>query len=56
MPQPHPADARRLVPRTDTVLAEPAVAQAISRLGRDVVRTAVQAAQERARAGEIAPG
>ena len=55
MPQPHPADARRLVPRTDTVLAEPAVAQAISRLGRDTVRAAVQTAQEQARSGAITP-
>ncbi|SDP54338.1 L-seryl-tRNA(Sec) selenium transferase [Pedococcus dokdonensis] len=55
MPQPHHTDARRLVPRTDAVLARPAVAQAISRLGRDVVRSAVQLAQEQARAGRIAP-
>lgn len=49
-------DARRLVPRTDTVLAEPAVAQAISRLGREAVRAAVQLAQEQVRAGRLAPG
>lgn len=55
MPQPHPTDARRLVPRTDAVLAKPAVAQAISRLGRDVVRSAVQLAQEQVRAGVIDP-
>ncbi|NYG06899.1 L-seryl-tRNA(Ser) seleniumtransferase [Phycicoccus badiiscoriae] len=55
MPQPPPADARRLVPRTDTVLAEPAVAQAVSRFGRDTVRAVVQAAQESARSGVIAP-
>lgn len=55
MPQPHPTDARRLVPRTDAVLAKPAVAQAISRLGRDVVRSAVQLAQEQVRAGVIGP-
>ena len=55
MPQPHQPDARRLVPRTDSVLAEPAVAQAVSRLGRNAVRTAVQTAQARARVGEIAP-
>ncbi|KRF23301.1 L-seryl-tRNA(Sec) selenium transferase [Phycicoccus sp. Soil803] len=55
MPQPHPTDARRLVPRTDAVLAKPAVAQAISRLGRDVVRAAVQLAQEQVRAGRIGP-
>jgi L-seryl-tRNA(Ser) seleniumtransferase len=44
-----------MVPRTDSVLAEPAVAQAVSRLGRDVVRTAVQSAQEQVRAGDITP-
>ena len=55
MPQPNAADARRLVPRTDAVLSEPAVAQAISRLGRAVVRSAVQLAQEQVRAGRIAP-
>jgi L-seryl-tRNA(Ser) seleniumtransferase len=55
MPQPHPTDARRLVPRTDGVLAEPAVAQAISRLGREVVRSAVQLAQDQVRAGRIGP-
>jgi L-seryl-tRNA(Ser) seleniumtransferase len=55
MPQPHPTDARRLVPRTDAVLAKPAVAQAISRLGREVVRSAVQLAQEQVRAGRIGP-
>ncbi|TPG17138.1 L-seryl-tRNA(Sec) selenium transferase [Pedococcus bigeumensis] len=52
---PHPADARRLVPRTDFVLAEPAVAQAVSRLGHESVKAAVQAAQALARAGEISP-
>ena len=55
MPQSHPADARRLVPRTDAVLADPAVAQAVSRLGRDTVRAAVQTAQAQARAGDITP-
>ncbi|QJY44700.1 L-seryl-tRNA(Sec) selenium transferase [Pseudonocardia broussonetiae] len=48
-------DARRLVPRTDTVLAEPAVAAAAERLGRAVVKGAVVAAQDRARRGEIGP-
>ena len=62
MPQPqssrepsHDPDPRRLVPRTDRILAEPAVVQAISRFGRDTVRAAVQAAQDEARAGGIAP-
>ncbi|GAA2736647.1 L-seryl-tRNA(Sec) selenium transferase [Pedococcus aerophilus] len=55
MPQPHPGDVRRLVPRTDAVLADPAVAQAISRLGRDRVRAAVHVAQEQVRDGDLRP-
>jgi L-seryl-tRNA(Ser) seleniumtransferase len=58
MPQPQRSrqhDARRLVPRTDTILSDPQVAQAISRLGRDTVRSAVNAAQEAVRAGTITP-
>ncbi|HEV7145714.1 MAG TPA: L-seryl-tRNA(Sec) selenium transferase [Pedococcus sp.] len=55
MPQAHPNDARRLVPRTDSVLANPQVVQAISRLGRETVLVAVRAAQERARGGELSP-
>jgi L-seryl-tRNA(Ser) seleniumtransferase len=49
------SDPRRRVPRTDAVLAEPAVALAVARLGRPLVKQAVGAAQERARRGEIAP-
>ncbi|WP_199796546.1 L-seryl-tRNA(Sec) selenium transferase, partial [Pseudonocardia dioxanivorans] len=49
------ADHRRLVPRTDAVLAEPRVAAAVARLGRDLVKRSVTAAQQRARLGEIAP-
>src|SRR5215467_10115628 len=48
-------DARRLVPRTDAVLADPRLALAQARLGRSLVRDAVHRAQQRARAGEIAP-
>jgi L-seryl-tRNA(Ser) seleniumtransferase len=48
-------DTRRRIPRTDQVLADPAVAEAISRLGRDSVLTAVRAAQQRVRDGELAP-
>ncbi len=55
MPQRHHTDARRLVPRTDAVLAEPLVAQAVSRFGRDSVKAAIQAAQAQARAGDISP-
>ena len=48
-------DPRRSVPRTDTVLADPRLQDAARSLGRDVVRTAVATAQERVRAGELAP-
>jgi L-seryl-tRNA(Ser) seleniumtransferase len=48
-------DARRLVPRTDAVLADPRLAAAAGRLGRVRVKAAVARAQEQARAGEIAP-
>lgn len=49
------ADPRRLIPRTDAVLADPRLVEAESRLGRTTVRAAVTEAQERARRGEIAP-
>jgi L-seryl-tRNA(Ser) seleniumtransferase len=48
-------DPRRCVPRTDTLLAEPAVAAAVGRLGRDLVKDAVQRVQRRVRSGELAP-
>lgn len=48
-------DARRRVPRTDAVLADPRIAAAAGRLGRAMVKDAVVAAQGRARAGEITP-
>ena len=46
-------DPRRL-PRTDTVLADPLLAAARSRLRPELVKAAVRDAQSRARAGEIA--
>ena len=49
------ADPRRLVPRTDQVLADPRLQEATARLGPDLVKQAVVAAQQRARAGELAP-
>lgn len=55
MPQPQPTDVRRQVPRTDTVLADPAVVMAISRFGRQTVRAAVGAAQDQVRRGEVEP-
>src|SRR4051794_14213686 len=45
------ADPRRAVPRTDTLLADPAVAAAARRLGRDLVKGQVQAIQQRIGAG-----
>lgn len=48
-------DVRRQVPRTDAVLADPAVEAAARRLGRQQVKQAVTAAQQRVRAGTLAP-
>jgi L-seryl-tRNA(Ser) seleniumtransferase len=48
-------DPRRLVPRTDEVLADPRLVEAIGRVGRPAVKEAVVTAQQRARAGEIEP-
>ncbi|GAB2587025.1 L-seryl-tRNA(Sec) selenium transferase [Microlunatus antarcticus] len=49
------ADPRRSVPRTDQVLADPRLRAAAQRLGPDLVKQAVVAAQQRARSGELAP-
>jgi len=48
-------DVRRLVPRTDSLLADPRLAEAERRLGRALVRAAVGRAQQRARDGQIPP-
>jgi L-seryl-tRNA(Ser) seleniumtransferase len=48
-------DLRRLVPRTDALLADPRLAEAERVLGRTLVKSVVAQAQERARTGEIAP-
>lgn len=48
-------DPRRLVPGTDTLLADPRLVAAQRVLGRDLVKSVITAAQRRARAGEIAP-
>ncbi|GAA4921484.1 L-seryl-tRNA(Sec) selenium transferase [Actinomycetospora succinea] len=48
-------DHRRRVPRTDTVLADARLEPALATLGRARVKEIVVAAQDRARAGEIAP-
>jgi L-seryl-tRNA(Ser) seleniumtransferase len=49
-------DPRRLVPRTDDVLADPRLAAATQRLGRARVKAAVRQAQQQARDGRIAHG
>ncbi|MEO3761666.1 L-seryl-tRNA(Sec) selenium transferase [Mycobacterium sp. B14F4] len=48
-------DPRRSVPRTDALLADPRLVDATRVLGRELVKTVVAQAQQRARAGEIAP-
>src|SRR4051794_32579432 len=48
-------DPRRQVPRTDALLADPALAAAEERLGRSLVKGAVQAVQQRIRDGELPP-
>ncbi|CCG02511.1 L-seryl-tRNA(Sec) selenium transferase [Blastococcus saxobsidens] len=52
---PHGTDPRRQVPRTDTLLADLRLAGAGERLGRGLVKDAVQRVQQRVRAGEVAP-
>jgi L-seryl-tRNA(Ser) seleniumtransferase len=46
-------DARRLVPRTDALLADPRLDAAQRRIGRPLVLAAVRQAQRRARSGSI---
>jgi L-seryl-tRNA(Ser) seleniumtransferase len=46
-------DTRRLVPRTDRLLADPRLAAAERRLGRALVKAAIGRAQQRARDGQI---
>ena len=48
-------DPRRRVPRTDAVLADPALVALAARLGPAAVKTAVVAAQALVRAGELGP-
>ena len=49
------ADARRRVPRTDAVLGDARLAEAVTRLGRSTVKEAIAAAQEQARQGVLDP-
>ena len=48
-------DPRRRTPRTDAVLADPAVAAAADRLGRERVKAAVVGALDACRSGHLAP-
>ena len=48
-------DPRRLIPRTDRMLAHPEVRRARKRLGDDTIRSIIQDFQDRARRGGIAP-
>ena len=48
-------DARRQVPRTDALLADPRLAAAEARLGRAAVKEAVRRAQQQVRDGRITP-
>lgn len=48
-------DPRRLIPRTDQLLALPAVHRERNRLGDKVIRDIVRDIQERARRGDLAP-
>ncbi|OBG57993.1 MULTISPECIES: L-seryl-tRNA(Sec) selenium transferase [unclassified Mycobacterium] len=49
------SDPRRRVPGTDTLLADPRLAEAQRVLGRALVKSVIAEAQRRARAGEIEP-
>ncbi|MPQ97482.1 L-seryl-tRNA(Sec) selenium transferase [Modestobacter sp. I12A-02628] len=48
-------DPRRAVPRTDALLAEPPIAAAVDRLGRDLVRATLHDVQQRVRTGDLDP-
>ncbi|WP_298327583.1 L-seryl-tRNA(Sec) selenium transferase [Haloactinopolyspora sp.] len=54
MQEAQPPDARRRVPRTDDVLADPRLAAAAKVIGRSTVKQYVVDAQQRARQGDIA--
>ncbi|WP_078962184.1 L-seryl-tRNA(Sec) selenium transferase [Streptomyces hygroscopicus] len=53
--EPGVPDVRRRIPRTDAVLGDPRLLEAAHRLGSGTVKAAVRQAQERARAGAVAP-
>jgi L-seryl-tRNA(Ser) seleniumtransferase len=56
LPREGEPNRRRLVPRTDLLLADPRLAAAERRLGRALVKAAVGRAQQQARDGQIALG
>ncbi len=49
-------DPRRLVPRTDRILADPRLRAAVDRFGPVVVKQLVTRAQDRVRSGDLDPG
>ncbi|MFD9000334.1 L-seryl-tRNA(Sec) selenium transferase [Streptomyces sp. NPDC059582] len=51
-----PVDERRLLPRTDVLLADPRLDAAARRLGRALVKDVVAEVQAQARTGEVAVG
>ena len=55
MSRQQPADPRRNIPRTDVLLADPRLQDAVRRIGADLVKASVRVAQERARTGELTP-
>jgi L-seryl-tRNA(Ser) seleniumtransferase len=50
-----PADPRRRIPRTDAVLGDPRLADALAEYGRDRLKAIVTSVQRQARAGRIPP-
>ncbi|EMY35493.1 selenocysteine synthase [Arthrobacter crystallopoietes BAB-32] len=48
-------DTRRLIPRTDRLLAHPELQGLRGRLGETVIRSIIQEIQDQARSGELAP-
>ncbi|MGC5247888.1 L-seryl-tRNA(Sec) selenium transferase [Gordonia sp. DT219] len=54
-PEADAPDPRRHIPRTDHLLADPAIAGARKHLGDNIVRDTVRRAQDAARVGEIDP-
>ena len=49
-------DPRRRIPSTDVLLRDPRLAAAVAELGRELVKTEIRRAQQRARSGDLDPG